>query len=170
MGSAHRIATTSPTYAGSGVVSVPEALEDKAPRVSAQSFPTSGGRGSLEAARGNVHVAFGSDVLSGERDIFGNVFDSTVHAQLAEAGTAWDGGTWNGATWSGATWSGVTRSGSTWSGSTWSGSTWSGSSWSGATWSGATWSGATWSGSTWSGSTWSGATWSGTTWSSTDAA
>ena len=129
-----------------------------------QSHRKSNGSGSLEAARGSDHLSADGVVLEGEIDIFGNPFNSEVHAKYAHHHMAWDGGDWNGATWSGATWSGATWSGATWSGATWSGATWSGATWSGATWSGATWSGATWSGATWSGATWSGSAWLGYTW------
>jgi serine protease AprX len=155
----------------------------------AQSWPASTGTGSLERARGSVHIALNGVPLVGESDLFG-AFDTAAWARASSAGTAWNGGewmgrvltgdgwdeysaddppwpgvTWSGVTWSGVTWSGVTWSGVTWSGVTWSGVTWSGVTWSGVTWSGVTWSGVTWSGVTWSGVTWSGVTWSGVTWS-----
>jgi serine protease AprX len=145
----------------------------------AQAWPPSTGTGSLEAARGSVHIALNGVPLVGEYDLFGP-FDTAAWAKASSAGTAWEGGQWMGRTltgdgwieysaddplWSGVTWSGVTWSGVTWSGVTWSGVTWSGVTWSGVTWSGVTWSGVTWSGVTWSGVTWSGVTWSGVTWS-----
>ncbi|MDQ6918824.1 MAG: S8 family serine peptidase [Candidatus Dormibacteraeota bacterium] len=123
------------------------------------------GTGSLELARGDVHVAIGGVTLSGEQDIFGNAFSGARLAWPTAAGRSWNGGTWNGGSWTGTTWSGTTWSGTTWSGTTWSGTTWSGTTWSGTTWSGTTWTGTTWSGTTWSGTTWSGTTWSGDIWS-----
>jgi serine protease AprX len=157
--------TGSSNFVGAGQLNIAGALSTRASDDVVQSFPTSVGNGSLEAARGTSHVEMGGVPLAGERDIFGNAWDSAAMAAAEEAGAAWSGGTYNGATWSGATWSGATWSGATWSAGNWSGATWSGATWSGATWSGATWSGATWSGATWSGATWSGATWSGATWS-----
>jgi serine protease AprX len=145
----------------------------------AQGWPTSTGRGSLEAARGDAHVGIGDALLAGENDLFGP-FDTAAWAAASSAGSAWVGGSWMGrqlagggwtqgtsgqAGWSGLTWSGLTWSGLTWSGLTWSGLTWSGLTWSGLTWSGLTWSGLTWSGLTWSGLTWSGLTWSDSSWS-----
>jgi serine protease AprX len=123
------------------------------------------GTGSLEAARGSVHVADGSSVLTGEQDIFGKAWDGTSWAAATTAGRAWDGGTWNGSQWTGTGWTGDTWNGAAWSGSAWSGSAWSGTAWSGAAWSGNAWSGTGWSGSAWSGSAWSGSSWSGTAWS-----
>jgi serine protease AprX len=139
---------------GSGLLNVGAALVSPAGIDATQIFRPSAGIGSLEAARGTLHVVSNGVALTGERDIFGNRWNGPRVALAEEAGAAWNGGTFNGATWSGATWSGATWSGATWSGATWSGATWSGATWSGATWSGATWSGATWSGATWSGSEW----------------
>ena len=153
------------TYTGSGLIDLGAAVDTGVSSDFAQPFAQSTGGGSLEQARGSVHVAMNGATLTGEQDIFGNPWNDATMAQAEEAGATWSGGSFNGATWSGATWSGATWSGATWSGATWSGATWSGATWSGATWSGATWSGATWSGATWSGATWSGATWSGATWS-----
>ncbi len=161
---ARSISTNNPNYVGSGLVDVASAAKASVDNAT-QYYGSTNGAGSLEGARGSSHVVMGGVVLSGEKDIFGNAWNSAAMAAAETAGATWSGGTYNGATWSGATWSGATWSGATWSGATWSGATWSGATWSGATWSGATWSGATWSGATWSGATWSGATWSGATWS-----
>ncbi len=123
------------------------------------------GTGSLEAARGSVHVTDGTSTLTGEQDIFGKAWDGATWAAATTTGTAWNGGDWNGSTWTGSSWSGSSWSGSSWSGASWSGSSWSGSSWSGSSWSGPSWSGASWSGSSWSGASWSGSSWSGSSWS-----
>lgn len=151
---------------GAGLINVRSAAEAPEPETR-QTWPTSTGTGSLEQARGSVHVAIGDAVLNGEQDIFGSAWDGTTWSQNSWNGTTWSGGEWNGTTWSGNCWCGTTWSGTTWSGTTWSGTTWSGTTWSGTTWSNASWSGTTWSGTTWSGTTWSGTTWSGTTWSGT---
>jgi serine protease AprX len=152
---------------GAGLINLKAAKESFTPLAALvqQLFPTSTGLGTLEGARGSVHVTDGDVVLTGELDIFGATFDTSVWALASLFGNTWSGGAWNGNTWSGNTWSGNTWSGNTWSGNTWSGNTWSGNTWSGNTWSGNTWSGNTWSGNTWSGNTWSGNTWSGNTWS-----
>jgi serine protease AprX len=151
---------------GAGLLNVKAAKEAATPLalLAAQPFALATGLGTLDGARGSVHVTDGTTVLTGEMDIFGATFDTSIWALGSLTGNTWSGGTWNGNTWSGNTWSGNTWSGNTWSGNTWSGNTWSGNTWSGNTWSGNTWSGNTWSGNTWSGNTWSGNTWSGNTW------
>ena len=169
------VTTRDTNFDGEGVVQLPAALAAAVPAGSTQTYASSTGTGSLEAARGSSHVILGGVALTGEQDIFGQpwsadaawaggTFNGSTWSGNAWTGSTWSGNAWTGSTWSGNAWTGSTWSGSTWSGSTWSGSTWSGSTWSGSTWSGSTWSGSTWSGSTWSGSTWSGSTWSGSTW------
>ena len=111
------------------------------PRDTAQTFTPGTGTGSLEAARGSVHVEMGGVPLVGEYDIFGN---------------AWSGQSWSGQSWSGQSWSGGLWLGQSWSGQSWSGQSWSGQSWSGQSWSGQSWSGQSWSGVSWSGQSWSG--------------
>ncbi|MDQ3871571.1 MAG: S8 family serine peptidase [Chloroflexota bacterium] len=132
---------------GAGLINLKAARDAATPlaALAAQPFASSTGTGSLELARGSVHVVDDNGVeLRGEMDIFGTTFESGSWATGALAGNTWSGGTWNGNTWSGNTWSGNTWSGNTWSGNTWSGNTWSGNTWSGNTWSGNTWSGAGW--------------------------
>jgi len=129
-----------------------------------QFWPAGTGTGTLEAARGTDHLSIDGVLLSGEQDIFGQVFDSAAMAGLEAQGNSWSGGTWNGNSWSGNSWSGSSWSGNSWSGSSWSGNSWSGSSWSGNSWSGSSWSGNSWSGNSWSGSSWSGNSWSGGPW------
>jgi serine protease AprX len=151
---------------GAGLINLKAAKEAFTPLAALvqQLFVTSTGLGTLEGARGGVHVTDGDVMLTGELDIFGATFDTSVWAVSSLTGNTWSGGVWNGNTWSGNTWSGNTWSGNTWSGNTWSGNTWSGNTWSGNTWSGNTWSGNTWSGNTWSGNTWAGAAWSSALW------
>jgi serine protease AprX len=165
---ARRLPAADALAQGSGLVNLKDAFSAPTPGCNrCQFFPTASGTGSLEAARGSIHVGDGSTgaVLTGEQDIFGAPWDGNTWSGNTWSGNTWSGGVWNGNTWSGNTWSGNTWSGNTWSGNTWSGNTWSGNTWSGNTWSGNTWSGNTWSGNTWSGNTWSGNTWSGNTWS-----
>ena len=149
-----------PLAAGAGMLDVRAASRAATP-VFVQTFPISSGLGSLEAARGSVHVSDGTAELYGEYDILGGTWDGATWAPASLSGNTWSGGSWNGNTWTGNTWSGNTWSGNTWSGNTWSGNTWSGNTWSGNTWSGNTWSGNTWSGNTWSGNSWSGSEWGG---------
>jgi serine protease AprX len=153
---------------GAGLINVKAAKEAATPSLlfAKQLFTPATGTGSLELARGSVHLSDGGIELTGETDIFGTSFDSATWAALSLSGNTWSGGAWNGNTWTGNTWSGNTWTGNTWSGNAWSGKTWAGNTWSGNTWAGNTWSGNTWSGNTWSGNTWSGNTWASGGWSS----
>jgi subtilisin family serine protease len=162
-----RLPNTDAEGQGAGLINVKAAKDAATPSLATarQSFTPATGTGSLELARGSVHVSDGGVALTGESDIFGTAFDSETWAPRSLSGNTWSGGEWNGNTWSGNTWSGNTWSGNTWSGNTWSGNTWSGNTWSGNTWSGNTWSGGEWTGNTWSGNTWSGMTWASNGWS-----
>jgi subtilisin family serine protease len=148
---------------GNGQLNLAGALSRKTSNWSVPS-PAATGLGSLELARGSLHVEHDGVVLQGERDIFGMPFIAARMAMLEATGSSWSGGVWNGSSWSGSSWSGSSWSGSSWSGSSWSGSSWSGSSWSGSSWSGSSWSSSSWSGSSWSSSSWSSAGWLGASW------
>jgi serine protease AprX len=165
---ANRLPAADPIAQGRGMINLAAASTAATPTAaeSAQPFELASGTGSLEAARGSVHVADEDGVeLNGEQDIFGTAWDGKTWSGLAWEGKTWSGGEWLGKTWSGDCWCATSWAGKTWSGKTWSGKTWSGKTWSGENWSGKTWSGKTWSGDTWAGKTWSGKTWSGKTWS-----
>ncbi|MBT8208474.1 MAG: S8 family serine peptidase [Acidimicrobiia bacterium] len=129
---------------GAGLINLTDVVTAPTPLFATQTFASSTGLGSLEGARGSMHVTMDGVLLIGEQDIFGN--------------------TWTGSSWSGSSWSGSSWAGSSWSGSSWSGSSWSGSSWSGSSWSANVWTGSSWSGSSWSGSSWSGSSWSASGW------
>jgi serine protease AprX len=151
---------------GAGLLNLYDAYIARTPSVekAAQDHVPASGTGTLEGARGTIHLEHEGVVLEGEQDIFGNTWDGASWSTAAAAGASWSGGEWNGASWSGASWSGASWSGASWSGASWSGASWSGASWSGASWSSKSWSGASWSGASWSGASWSGASWSGASW------
>jgi serine protease AprX len=142
--SASRLPNVGADAQGSGLVNVHRALEAWAPS-STQDWDRSTGAGSIEAARGSVHLALDGSALEGERDIFGAAWDGPAWGALAEQGTSWEGGDWNGQAWTGACWCATSWSGLSWSGLSWSGLSWSGLSWSGLSWSGLSWSGLSWS-------------------------
>jgi serine protease AprX len=174
---------------GSGEAMASSAVQAPLP-AAVQSFADSTGTGSLEAARGSLHVTLHGVVLRGEKDIFGDAVDTTSLATVESYADSWSGGTWNGATWSGShwvwsptvidwayapwtsnswagvPWSAVATPSGIWTGTSWSGTSWSGTSWSGTSWSGTSWSGTSWSGTSWSGTSWSGTSWSSDGWSS----
>jgi serine protease AprX len=123
---------------GAGELDLNKAAKAATPTAvaSAQTFAPATGLGSLEKARGTIHVVDSNgNGLTGEFDIFG---------------TPWDGQSWSGQSWSGQSWSGGLWNGQSWSGQSWSGQSWSGQSWSGQSWSGQSWSGQSWSDTDWS--------------------
>jgi serine protease AprX len=149
---------------GAGMIDLAAAEKATTPQKAAQTHDPSTGLGSLEAARGTMHVAMDDEALTGEQDIFGQYWDGASWSGASWSGASWSAGEWNGSTWTGASWSGASWSGASWSGASWSGASWSGASWSGASWSTNTWNGASWSGASWSGTSWSGASWSSNGW------
>ena len=150
---------------GAGMVNLAAAVSTKTP-LATQLFARSTGTGTLEGARGVYHLVINGVVLDGERDIFGQPFNSAAIAAATLTGTTWSGGTWNGSVWTGPGWAGNEWSTVEWTGTTWAGNEWSASEWSGNEWSGSEWSGSEWSGSEWSASEWSASEWSGSEWSS----
>ncbi len=151
---------------GAGLIDLDAAANASTPSALAalQTHDPATGLGSLEAARGSMHVAMDGVVLIGEQDIFGQYWNGASWSGASWSGASWSGGEWNSSTWTGASWSGASWSGASWSGASWSGASWSGASWSGASWSANTWNGASWSGASWSGASWSGASWSSNGW------
>ncbi len=134
---------------GAGLIDLGKASSAPVPKTGyAQNYPLATGLGSLEAARGSVHVSDDGVELAGEIDIFGQ---------------AWDGRSWSGRSWSGTCWEGDSWMGRSWSG-TWSSTLWSGRSWSGRSWSDNIWDGRSWSGRSWSDDSWSGRSWSESGW------
>jgi serine protease AprX len=112
--------------------------------LSAQKFARSTGTGSLEAARGSVHVWDGIVALSGENDIFGP-FSTATWAAASVTRTAWNGGTWMGRDFAGTGWTTSAGGLQSWSARTCPARTWSGRTWSSDTWASMTWNSATWS-------------------------
>ena len=146
---------------GAGEVDARRADQRNTSTATPQTWTTSTGTGSLDAARGSLHVVMGGVPLQGEVDIFGNPWNGQSWSGQSWSGQSWSGGLWLGQSWSGQSWSGQSWSGQSWSGQSWSGQSWSGQSWSGQSWSGQSWSGQSWSGQSWSGQSWSGQSWSG---------
>jgi serine protease AprX len=109
-----------------------------------QAWPVSSGKGSLEAARGTIHVSDGGISLTGENDVWGP-FSATTWSAASAKGTAWAGGAWMGRDLTGTGFTTGTGGISSWSGRAWSGRAWSGRAWSGQSWSSVAWLGASWS-------------------------
>jgi serine protease AprX len=153
MGTANAIPNATAAQQGSGLVDLAEARTAPTPNA-VQRFTVSTGLGSLELARGSVHVTVGTRQVRGEVDVRGRAFDVRTWAAGLRNGTNWSGMSWSGMSWSGMSWSGMSWLGMSWSGMSWSGMSWSGMSWSGMSWSGMSWSGMSWSGMSWSGTDW----------------
>jgi serine protease AprX len=149
-GTAQPIPAATAAQQGSGLIDLASAKDAPTPANAKQTFAVSTGVGSLEAARGSVHVSVNGKVIKGEVDVRGRAFNSSTWAAGLRNSTNWKGATWSGVSWSGVSWSGVSWSGVSWSGVSWSGVSWSGVSWSGVSWSGVSWSGVSWSGVSWS--------------------
>ena len=162
-GTARHLDDTTSRAQGHGVINL-TAVAAAAIPTSTQAFTRSTGTGSLDAARGDAHLALNGVTLTGEKDINGQAFNSATMATAEANGSSWSGGTWNGKSWAGSSWAGSSWAGSSWAGSAWDGALWSGKSWASGTWSGSSWASTNWSGSSWAGSSWAGKTWAGKTW------
>jgi serine protease AprX len=129
-------------FSGSGSLRIDRAAVAPRPSTAAvaQTWPPSTGTGSLEAARGAVHLVVNGTVIRGEVTVLG---------------TPWTGVRWAGVRWAGSTWTGVR-----WTGGTWMGVRWTDSSWTGVRWAGVRWTGVRWAGVRWTGVRWTGAGWS----------
>jgi serine protease AprX len=148
---------------GHGLVDVYAASQSPTP-TSRQLFAPSTGTGSLDGARGTARLVLGGVTLSGEKDIFGKAYSSSLHATQEATESGWNGGTWNGSSWAGSSWAGSSWAGSSWAGSSWAGSSWAGSSWASGVWTGSSWAGSSWAGSSWAGSSWAGSSWATGVW------
>ena len=154
-----------PLYSGHGIVNVTNGAKDKLPQASlAAAFST--GLGSLEAARGTVHVSVDGVVLQGEQDIFASPWDRSRWTQASATAAAWTGGVWNGNRWTGDGWTGSRWTDATWQATSWTGNRWTDDAWTGSRWTGMTWNGNRWTGDGWNGSRWSSDGWTGNRWSS----
>ncbi|HUG47844.1 MAG TPA: S8 family serine peptidase [Candidatus Limnocylindria bacterium] len=145
-----------PDAQGNGLIQLSDAFSTPTSHGTVQSWQAATGTGSLDAARGSMHVVDPNGVeLRGEMDIFGRPFDEgqwgtpCTDDTSAEPCFAWSGNSWSGGYWSGDGWSGNSWSGNSWSSDSWSGNSWSGNSWSGNSWSGNLWSASSWMGVSW---------------------
>lgn len=132
--------------------------------VSVQTATASTGSGTLDGSRGGVYLVDNGVALTGQKDIFGQTFNSTTMAASQVSATAWSGGVWNGSRWTGDGWTGSRWTTADWTGNDWAGSRWTGSRWTGMAWDGSRWTGSGWNGSRWTGTSWTGSRWSSATW------
>ncbi|MFZ4718182.1 MAG: S8 family serine peptidase [Ilumatobacteraceae bacterium] len=148
-----------PIFSGNGVIQVDQAAETSVPRRSTQRWQQSDGRGSIEAARGPVHLVVNGEVIEGEYTVLGTRWTGTRWT-----GTRWTDGTWNGTRWTGGTWMGTRWTDATWTGTRWTGTRWTDSLWNGTRWTGTRWTGTRWTNDAWSNDSWTGTRWTGTRW------
>jgi hypothetical protein len=125
-----------------------------------QSWTRSTGEGSLELARGSVHVVDPDGVeLAGEQDIFGRHWEGREWAQASLDGRAWSDGWWNGSPWAGSGFSGAFWEVAAWNEPAWSARSWAELAWAGRRWSGEAWTGESWWSNAWAGRRWTSAAW-----------
>jgi serine protease AprX len=148
-----------PLFTGLGVPDVNKAIGAQLPSASTSAQPATGatGTGTLEGARGTSHVTNGVQVLTGERDIFGQAWNGAAWAASA---TPWVGGTWRGVAWTTDTWS----TAGSWDARSWTGTDWSARSWTARSWTDHTWSDAGWNARSWTDSSWQGSGLNGVAW------
>lgn len=159
--SAAKIPSATTTSQGAGALDLKVALGKTTPSalLTKQLWVPATGLGSLEAARGSLHVVDGTVELTGEQDLFGIGWDAAAWADQTLQGVTWVGDVWRTVNWAGLTWTARDFAGRSWSGRSWSDNTWDGRTWSGRSWSGRSWSGRSWSGRSWSDEGWSAMSW-----------
>lgn len=143
---------------GAGLLDVRAALNAATPQAT-QDWPRSMGTGSLELARGSVHVSLDGAPLVGEQSVFLTAWSVLGWTTSVLLGTAWTGGSWTGNSWTGNSWTGGSWTGNSWTGNSWTGNSWTGNSWTGNSWTGNSWTGNSWTGNSWTGDSWSSSAW-----------
>jgi serine protease AprX len=150
-------------YSGAGVIQLDDSLGLPTPTL-VQNFPKSDGTGSLEAARGPVHIVINGEPLYGEVTVLGTPWVGARWTGARWTDGTWDGARWTGGTWMGARWTDASWTGARWTGARWTGARWTDTFWNGARWTGLRWTGARWTADAWTGSSWTGARWTGARW------
>ncbi|NLT53632.1 MAG: S8 family serine peptidase [Actinomycetales bacterium] len=151
-------------FTGFGVPDIQKAVSRRLPAATQQATGATG-QGSLDLARGGLHLDDGREVLTGERDIFGRPWDGAVWAPASASRTAWSGGTWNGSTWIGTGWADASWT-TSWVAHAWAGDSWSAHAWGAHSWTAHAWAGQAWSAHSWTDSRWGDASWNGSAWGS----
>lgn len=153
-------------FTGLGLPDVNRALGLRIPVFVAQLPTGATGTGSLEAARGTIHVTDGTVTLTGEQDIFGQQWNAAAWAASSAAGSAWTGGSWNGTDWTGTGMTDADWAASGWASHAWTGNDWASHAWSSHAWSSHAWSDAGWDSHAWSDNAWASHAWSDASWAS----
>jgi serine protease AprX len=151
---------------GAGMLNMKVARDRKTP-AAFQAFPQALGTGSLEAARGTIHlVAANGAELRGEFDIFGQPWNPLAWPAASLAETSWVGGLWNGNAWTGNAWSANAWEANAWEANAWYGNAWSANAWDANAWSGNAWEGNAWEANAWEANAWDANAWDSNAWTS----
>ncbi len=154
---ARKLTGVDATVQGSGEINLTAASTATYPLWMTQARGT--GLGTLEGARGGVHMLDGTTPLTGETDLRGGTWNPVNMAGVTDGGSAWNGGQWNGKDWTGGAWADPSAAGAVWNGTAWTGRIWIGMAWAGNSWSGAPWSGRIWIYDSWTANGWQGSGW-----------
>lgn len=151
---------------GAGMLNMQVARDRRTP-TAVQVFPHALGTGSLEAARGTVHLIAANGVeLRGELDIFGQSWNPLTWSAASLAETSWVGGLWRGNAWTGNAWSANAWEANAWEANAWYGNAWSANAWDANAWSGNAWDGNAWEANAWAANAWDANAWDANAWSS----
>ena len=166
MDTATPIAGADPYAGGRGQIDIAAAAKRTRPSSAPQVNVPAIGLGTLEQARGGVHVYDPANdvMLSGEKDIFGKTWNAASWALASKTQNSWKDGTFNGSSWTGAAFGADVAGQRTWTSVAWTGRSWAGSNWAGRSWADAQWNGRSWAGRSWAGRSWASADWSGAPW------
>jgi hypothetical protein len=151
---------------GAGMLNL-NVARTKATPIATQLHVQALGTGSLEAARGSMHlVASNGKELRGEIDIFGHPWNPVLWPTQSLTETSWSGGNWNGNAWSGNAWAGNAWEANAWEANAWYGNAWEANAWEANAWSGNAWEGNAWHANAWAGNAWESNAWDSNAWSS----
>ena len=166
-GTARPLALDRDPAQGAGVTDVGaavRAIKAKLPLITkSASRQTSDGSGTLEASRGGEHVVDPStgDVLEGEVDALGGVWNPARWAAAESTGTTWTKGSFNGRLWTGTKWDKHRLQAASWVGDSWGSVRWEKHTWSEDQWAARSWRGDNWKARSWREASWSARSWRG---------
>jgi serine protease AprX len=151
---------------GSGMLNLKAARDRRTP-VATQIHLLALGTGSIEAARGSLHLVASNGVeLRGELDIFGAQWAPLTWASQALTGVSWSGGLWNQNLWTGNAWTANAWAGNAWEANAWEANAWYGNAWEANAWEANAWNGNAWEGNAWESNAWAGNAWEANAWDS----
>jgi serine protease AprX len=168
MGTASGIASTVPILGGNGLVDLRSILRNPLGAVlntvtgllgGLLQYGWGSGTGSLESARGDIHVVDGTSELAGERDVYGLPWNGSAWARATSGRSVWSYGTWRGEQLAGPSWLNGAWPTAAWSGTNWGGLSWSSDAWTARSWMGEDWTARSWMDAGWSARSWMGAGW-----------